>query len=333
LVSEHILRVIVGLNFTFIPTNSWGDKRQDRPESERMECFYAQGDAAVLELDRRVCVQSSSSIVNVSAAGNTTTLATQLDVQTLLEIVNMTSVLICSFLIFFMQLGFAILEAGIVRPKNLTNILFKNLADIILGIFAFWLIGSTFALSSGSLIGTQGWYGIGDGKEGGFLSFFFQWTFAGTAATIVSGALAGRCKLEAYFILSFVMSAVIYPVVAHMIWGDGGLLSIGSDKSMSLFHDSYVLDFAGSGVVHMTGGIVGLIGAAVLGVRKDYTSGKFNRIEKQRKDIFVFLGTGILWFGWYGFNCGTAFYTMQKRENAINVAALVSVTIAFNLFF
>lgn len=165
-------------------------------------------------------------------------------------------------------------------------------------------------------------------KDGGFEGWFFQWAFAGAAATIVSGAVAERTKFEAYLIFSFVITVFIYPVVVHWGWGAGFLsawgarpdaegnaqpLLSGTDTSRGM------IDFAGSGIVHMVGGVAGLMGAIVIGPRK----GRFTEGIPPSSPQMMALGTLILWFGWYGFNCGS---TLMLTAGASNVAAKVAFT-------
>ena len=183
-------------------------------------------------------------------------------------------------LVFFMQTGFAALEAGSVRSKSAVHVLFKNLIDGAISAIMFWLIGYGFAYGedAGGFIGRSKFglssddFDLGDGaNQLQYHTFFFQWSFAATAATIVSGCVAERCKLEAYFIYAAVLSVWTYPVVVHWCWGDGWLSPFASDTSDYLFRGSKsnnFIDFAGSGVVHAVGGITGLVGAFMLGPRQ-----------------------------------------------------------------
>lgn len=208
------------------------------------------------------------------------------------------------------------LEVGSVRAKNAQNILLKNLFDITVGA-AFWFgIGDAFASGTtvGGFIGGSGFFGSGlADTQGGYMSWFFGWTFAATAATIVSGSLAERTKFEGYALFSMAMTGVIYPVSVHWGWGDGFL----GDWGFS--------DFAGSGVVHALAGVAALTGAAMVGPRK-------NRFAEGYEDKFnahniplVMLGTIILWMGWFGFNCGTQL-ALKTGEDATIVHRIAMVT-------
>ena len=210
-------------------------------------------------------------------------------------------VLLGAALVFFMQPGFCAVEAGLTRAKNAGNIIMKNLMDMCLGTVFFWLIG--FGLMQGAdilgIIGSPDPFIQGDyGAEGSYTSWsfvIFQTVFCATAATIVSGAMAERTKFSAYCIYSVIISALIYPVSGHWIWGGGWLAQLG-------FHD-----FAGSTAVHMVGGVAGLVGAIILGPR----IGKYGKDGKARAIpghnlMYAALGVFILWFAWFGFNgCST----------------------------
>lgn len=224
-------------------------------------------------------------------------------------------VLVCGFLVFFMQAGFAMVEAGFCRAKNATNLMSKNLIDFVVASLVFFGVG--YGLLKGAdnygLIGVGNWFLRGEAYDvGTYLDFFWQLVFAGTAATIVSGTVAERLKFSAYLIYTFVVSAFIYPVYGHWVWGGGWL----SQLPFGLGH----LDFAGSGVVHLIGGMVGLAGTLVLGPRY----GKFGRDGRPRvipghSITLAALGTFILWFGWFGFNPGSTFSAHHLR---IAVAAV-----------
>jgi Amt family ammonium transporter len=212
-------------------------------------------------------------------------------------------ILIAAVLVIFMQAGFALVEAGLTRAKSVANIMMKNLMDFVVGVLVFGAVGFAFAFGSGNdFIGTSGWFlDPSEFSEGwGNLSlptfFIFQVAFAATAATIVSGAMAERTKFKAYFVYSAIISAIVYPIVVHWVWGGGWLANL----------DTPYHDFAGSGVVHMTGGVAALVGAAILGPR----IGKYGADGKPRaipghSIPFAIIGCFILLIGWFGFNPGS----------------------------
>jgi len=225
-------------------------------------------------------------------------------------------VLIAAFLVFFMQAGFAMVEAGFTRAKNAGNIIMKNLMDFSAGSLVYWMIGFAimFGTDRAGLFGTTGFM-VTDSFEHLELSIpiwaflIFQTVFAATAATIVSGAMAERTKFTSYLIYSIIITAIIYPVVGHWIWGGGWL----TEKGM--------IDFAGSTVVHSVGGWAALIGAYLLGPRigKYNKDGKPNAIPGHNITLGA-LGVFILWFGWFGFNPGS---TLSGADPDI---ALIAVT-------
>ena len=214
--------------------------------------------------------------------------------------------LIGAALVFWMQAGFAMVETGFTRAKNSGNIIMKNLMDFCIGTVMFVLIGFSFLLGEDLLgfIGKPGFDIFTAYKDFDFSSFVFNLVFCATTATIVSGAMAERTKFLSYCVYSAVISALIYPIEAHWIWGGGWLAQLG-------FHD-----FAGSCCIHMVGGIAALIGAKILGPR----IGKFERDANGNViKVNAFpghniplgaLGVFILWFGWYGFN-GAAATTIE----------------------
>jgi Amt family ammonium transporter len=231
--------------------------------------------------------------------------------------------MIAAFLVFFMQAGFAMVEAGFVRAKNVTNILMKNILDCSFGAVAFWAVGWGIAYGvSGAE--SNGFMGDGHFFLRGFDSYadwIFQFAFAATAATIVSGAMAERTKFSAYLVYTVFISAFIYPVVVHWGWDSNGWMSAFNEDV--LFANGYI-DFAGSGIVHMVGGFAGLMGAMIVGARlgKYDGSGRVNPIPGHNIGIAV-LGMFILWFGWYGFNPGS---TLGLSGGLAALAAKVAVT-------
>jgi Amt family ammonium transporter len=216
--------------------------------------------------------------------------------------------------VFFMQAGFAMLEAGIVHPKNMTNILFKNICDASIAALCFWIVGYGFAYgeSAGGFIGKDNFaLWKFDNATPEWHSWFFQWAFTGACATIVAGSVAERTTISAYFVYSVVLSSFIYPVVVHWGWGTGWLSAWGAVNGpiftgSTEFSNGFI-DFAGSGIVHMVGGFSGLMGAIVVGPRLgrfDPDTGKAVELYSGNAALQA-LGTFILWFGWYGFNCGS----------------------------
>lgn len=218
-------------------------------------------------------------------------------------------IIVAGILVFFMQSGFALVETGFTRAKNAGNILMKNFVDLCVGSILFWLVGYSI------MYGGDGWFA-------GSLSFFysdpedmhnlfFQTVFAATAATIVSGAMAGRTKFSSYIVISILITVVIYPISGHWIWGGGWL----SEKGFT--------DFAGSTAVHSVGGWVGLIGATLVGARKGkYIDGKAQAIPGHNL-VLGALGVFILWLGWFGFNPGSQLAISGDNANAV---AMIVIT-------
>jgi len=221
-------------------------------------------------------------------------------------------------MVFFMQAGFAMLCAGSVRQKNVKNIMLKNILDACGGALGFFFCGYMFAQGdkddeSNRFIGIDHkWLFLKDVTDGSdYIMWFFQFTFAATAATIVAGTVAERCKMVAYLCYSFMLTAFVYPVVNHSIWGARGFLSAFHSGSEGLLFGSGMIDFAGSGVVHMTGGATALIAAIILGPRigrfydKDGNALPEPGTFAPHSVALQVLGTFILWVGWYGFNPGS----------------------------
>jgi Amt family ammonium transporter len=238
-------------------------------------------------------------------------------------------VIFAGILVFFMNAGFAMLETGFCRYKNAVNILAKNLIVFGLSTIAFWVTGFAFMFGDGNgFIGLSGFLLsgadnsplVGDAYSGVFSSldwtgvplkakFFFQLAFAGTAATIVSGAVAERIKFLAFLVISLVLAGISYPITGHWVWGGGWLSNLG------------FWDFAGSTVVHSVGGWMALVGTIMLGARQDkFPQGKISAIPGHNLAIAT-LGGLILWLGWFGFNPGS---TMSADPEAISHIVLTT---------
>jgi Amt family ammonium transporter len=216
-----------------------------------------------------------------------------------------------AYLVFFMQAGFAMLCAGSVRSKNTKNILIKNVLDACVGAFAWFIFGYGFAFGKtdghkpNSFLGSGNFAMKGVSTPGDVATYLFQWAFSAAAATIVSGSVAERTKFEAYLGYSFFLTAFVYPAVVHWSWTETGWLGPWRENGAKLL-GSGMLDFAGSGVVHMTGGIAGLMGAWIVGPRtgRFAPDGRVNPMPGHSAPLVV-LGTFVLWVGWYGFNPGS----------------------------
>jgi len=240
---------------------------------------------------------------------------------TMFESADTMWVLIAAALVFFMQAGFAMVETGFTRAKNAGNIIMKNLMDFSIGTPAYWLIGFGIMFAgSGPLIGGIDFMVRGDYVDSLGLSFptpaflIFQTVFCATAATIVSGAMAERTKFSAYCIYSLIISAVVYPISGHWIWGGGWLGELG-------FHD-----FAGSTAVHMVGGIASLVGAKIVGAR----IGKYSKTGESRAIpghslTLGALGVFILWFAWFGFNGGST-VAMTEQSDILSASSIFVTT-------
>jgi Amt family ammonium transporter len=268
--------------------------------------------------------------------------------QTGTEELNTFYLMWAGALIFLMQAGFATLSAGSIRAKNVSNILLKNLLDACIGCVAWFLVGYGFAYDADACTSDEacaqpgahkGNPFIGSGKTHFALSgvkdwesqhahgydwitFFFQYTFAAAAATIVSGAVAERCQLVAYLVYSFGITGMVYPVIAHWVWDANGFLCASNPKAIL----SGVIDFAGSGVVHMTGGWAALVGAKVLGPRL----GRFENpaaFEGHSTPLQA-VGTFLLWFGWYGFNPGSTLMLHGSSRDMARVAVTTTLSAA-----
>ncbi|MBO6027631.1 MAG: ammonium transporter [Bacteroidales bacterium] len=228
--------------------------------------------------------------------------------------------LLAAMLVFFMQPGFALCEAGFTRSKNTANILMKNFVDFMFGSLLFWFVGFGFMFGSdgAGFIGMPNWGGLSFYKSDlpveGFL--IFQTVFCATSATIVSGAMAERTKFSMYLVYSAMISLFIYPIEGHWTWGGGWLSELG-------FHD-----FAGSAIVHSVGGVLALIGAMALGPRiGKYTADGKSRAIPGHNLTMAALGVFILWMGWFGFNPGS----QLAASGEVNRVAISHVFLTTNL--
>lgn len=233
--------------------------------------------------------------------------------------------LLGAVLVFWMQAGFAMVETGFTRAKNAGNIIMKNLMDFAIGSIVFWIIGYgiMFGGANGIFGGIDLFVMSGEYDTGSapfWVHFMFNTVFCATAATIVSGAMAERTKFSSYLIYSAVISAIIYPIEGHWIWG-GGWLSTLTIGSWTGFHD-----YAGSTAVHMVGGISALVGAAILGPRigKYDENGKPKAIPGHSLTLGA-LGVFILWMGWFGFNPASS-YGLSSYEQGMDVANVFMTT-------
>lgn len=242
-------------------------------------------------------------------------------------------IVLAGALIFFMQSGFAMVCAGAVRTKNVQNSMLKNLLDACGAAVAFYLVGNAFAFggqtttTATTFIGTSDFVSVGPSPS----FWFFEYTFSATSVTIVAGTLAERCQMTAYLCYSMVLAGFIYPVVAHSIWSNNGFLS--NFNADPLF-GSGAIDFAGSGVVHLTGGVTALLATIVLGPRR----GRFYDARGEplatpkhmpgHSIALQLLGTMVLWFGWFGFNPGSAL--LLDNDHVGEIAANAAVATALS---
>jgi Amt family ammonium transporter len=240
-------------------------------------------------------------------------------VESVATSLNYVWVMIAGILVFLMQAGFALLEAGSTRARNAGSVFMKNLMDFCMCGLAYWAFGFALMFGGSGLVpgvesgndffGTSGFFLSGEaGSTDTALFWFFQMVFAATAATIVSGAVAERTRLDTYMAYSFLISAVVYPIYGHWVWGGGWLAQLGA------------WDFAGSGVVHAVGGVSALVGAKMIGARR----GRFDESGEPRSMPghnmgFVVLGTMVLFVGWFGFNPGS---TVNGNDPQIAVIAV-----------
>ena len=221
-------------------------------------------------------------------------------------------IVVAGILVMFMQPGFMLVETGFTRSKNSVNIVMKNFMDFSVGAITYWAFG--FALAyGGTTLGGFLAYGSFF-LEGDSITYFFQVVFAATAATIVSGAVAERTKFSAYLLFQPFICGVIYPIVTHWVWSGQGWLG-----------DLGFIDFAGSGVVHMVGGFAALAGVQIVGPRiGKYDDNGNPQVIPGSSMVAGALGVFILWFGWYGFNVGSALAAVDVDLAAIAVTTTLS---------
>jgi len=222
---------------------------------------------------------------------------------------GMLWMLLSGILVFFMQAGFTLVESGMTRSKNAVNIAMKNLLDIAVGSLTYWFVG--YSLMYGDT--SNGWFFWSGIMQGEGADLFFQTMFAATAATIVSGAIAGRTKYSTYVIFSIVMTAIIYPIAGGWQWqGSGWLTELG------------FIDFAGSSIVHAVGGFAALVAAYLVGPRiGKFVDGKVMPIPGHNQ-ILATLGVFILWLGWFGFNGGSQL--AWGGDDAVGASTVVLIT-------
>lgn len=227
-------------------------------------------------------------------------------------------VLMAAFMVFFMQAGFGMVEAGFIRAKNTTNILTKNFLDFCMASLGYFAFGYALMFGKGNgFMGMEGWFLAGAESAADvplFAFWLFQAAFCGAAATIVAGGMAERMKFQAYLIYSFLISAFIYPIIGHWVWGGGWLAGIGFN------------DFAGSAVVHTTGGVAALIGTILLKPRtgKYRPDGSVKMIAGHNIPL-ASLGVFILWFGWFGFNPGS---TLSVGDGSLIARIAINTNLA-----
>jgi len=305
--------------------------------------------AKFLDLEKEMAELKSVKAQLKEAQEATETLKLELKSRALTEAVDYSGplnhmwLLLCGALVMLMQAGFAMLEAGACRAKNAQNLLLKNLTDICLGTLCWWSFGWMIAYGvdqsppdgkpSTNFAGNKQYFAhsmmsvTADGvhtPSDDMLAWFFQWAFCGAAATIVSGGVAERINFPGYVVYTFCMTTFIYPVVVYWTWSGAGWLYAGEDAVTDVGY----YDFAGSGIVHMTGGVGALVGAIVLGPRAGRFDGGNEEEFAPHNIPLVVLGTFILWFGWYGFNCGSTLGMADAATGQLAAQVAMNTTIA-----
>lgn len=275
--------------------------------------LFVTGLSAIAQEDSAAEETATEETAAEETAADEVAMATMDDVAAVQFNLDLTWVLLAGFLVFFMQAGFAMLEGGFIQHTGVVNSMAENFMDAALTGIAFFAVGFgiAYGTTAGGFLGTDTFFlNFADGTNPGdgelFVSWFFQFAFAGAAGTIATGAMAERTDFRGKMLYSFLLGLLIYPVVVHWVWqGNGWLTNLG------------FLDFAGSTVVHQVGGIVALVGAAVVGPR---VGRKFGEAPKPSNMMLASLGTFILWFGWYGFNVGSTL-----AAGNVNLLGLVAV--------
>lgn len=247
-------------------------------------------------------------------------------------------------LVFIMQAGFAMFCAGSVRKKNVQNTMLKNLLDACGAALGFWSFGYAFAYSPSnddgniSFIGNNNFF-LQNVKVDDYGFWLFQFAFAATSATIVAGTLAERCQMISYLCYSVILTGFVYPVIARAVWSQYGFLNFNNGALLGSEGGIGMVDFAGSGVVHVTGGITALLATWILGPRKGrFFDARGRKLEEPKlfpghSPALQVLGTFLLWFGWYGFNVGSIVNIASTRVNgtasaSIAILASVNTTLA-----
>ncbi len=290
---------------------------------KHIKCSLA-GLCTALAISMAFCFTTDTLAQDAAATDSIATIATEIittvetpaeasaDSDTIGELVNGLNtvwMLLAAMLVFFMQPGFALVEAGFTRTKNTANILMKNFVDFMFGSLLYWFIGFGLMFGVGGFIGMPHFFDLSFYDGGGLPTegfLVFQTVFCATAATIVSGAMAERTKFSMYLVYTIFISVLIYPISGHWTWGGGWLMNGEAGSFMMKTFGTTFHDFAGSTVVHSVGGWIALVGAAILGPRigKYGKDGKSRAIPGHNLTIAA-LGVFILWFGWFGFNPGS----------------------------
>ncbi|PNH07036.1 Ammonium transporter 1 member 2 [Tetrabaena socialis] len=304
---------------------------------EAFTAAYTGANAA--ELAAALCAQFAQS----ADVGTAMTLGNEFTAPGLIDLnigLNTLYLISSGALVFVMHAGFAMLCAGAIRSKNTMNILLQTIMDAAVSAIAFYVVGYGFAYGVGdkpngfigdALFGLARWKpkNLGPAVGINWQAWFFQWAFAATATTIPAGAVAERLNFNAYLIYSFFISAFVYPVVVHWVWSGEGWLGFARSTAYTHLFRSGMIDFAGSGVVHMTGGLAGFVGCVLVGPRMGRFDSNGQPVEMPgHSATLVVLGTVLLWFGWYGFNPGSQLQIQGVANAAVAGRAAVTTTLS-----